>query len=95
MESSQEISQLFNLGEFRSTLIKGKDINALCVTIGENKISIFMEKDVDHENILNSLQENSNSKRTPSYEANSLTPIFGSYLSRGYFQQFLESLIQS
>jgi predicted regulator of Ras-like GTPase activity (Roadblock/LC7/MglB family) len=52
LDSSREISELFELGDVESTLIEGKEINALCLVIGENKISIFMEKNADHADIL-------------------------------------------
>jgi len=52
LESSQELSQLFNIGEFRSAIIEGKEIKALCMMVGESKINIFMEKSVDHTDLL-------------------------------------------
>jgi predicted regulator of Ras-like GTPase activity (Roadblock/LC7/MglB family) len=52
LDSSQEISELFNIGEIESVLIEGKDTKALCMAIGENKVSIFMEKNTDHADIL-------------------------------------------
>jgi predicted regulator of Ras-like GTPase activity (Roadblock/LC7/MglB family) len=53
LESSHEISELFDIGDVENILVEGKDIKALCMTMGENKISIFMEKTVDHADILN------------------------------------------
>ena len=52
LDSSREISNLFELGDVESTLIEGKEIKTLCLVIGENKISIFMEKNADHADIL-------------------------------------------
>jgi predicted regulator of Ras-like GTPase activity (Roadblock/LC7/MglB family) len=52
LDSSREISDLFELGDVESILIEGKENNALCMTIDGNKISIFMEKDADHADIL-------------------------------------------
>ena len=51
-ESSQEISDLFQLGPVQSILIEGKEIKTLCIIIDDNKISIFMEKEADHADIL-------------------------------------------
>ena len=48
LDSSQEISQLFNLGEVESILIEGKNVKMLCIIMGENKLSVFMEKNTDH-----------------------------------------------
>jgi predicted regulator of Ras-like GTPase activity (Roadblock/LC7/MglB family) len=52
LDSSREISDLFELGNIESILVEGKENNALCMTIDGNKISIFMEKDADHAYIL-------------------------------------------
>jgi len=52
LDSGQEISDLFELGYVESILIEGKKIKALCMAIGENKISIFMETNADHADIL-------------------------------------------
>ncbi len=52
LDSSREISDLFELGDVESILVEGKEIKALCMAIGENKISIFMEKNTDHAGIL-------------------------------------------
>ena len=47
-DSSQEITKQFNLGETESILVEGKNVKVLCMTIGENKISVFMEKSATH-----------------------------------------------
>ena len=52
LDSSREISDLFELGDVESILIEGKENKALCMTIDGNKISIFMEKDANHADIL-------------------------------------------
>jgi len=57
LESSQEISQMFNLGEFGSALIEGKDMKTLCFVLDKNMVNIFMEKNVDHADVLNSVRQ--------------------------------------
>ena len=52
LDSSREISDLFKLGDVSSILIEGKESKALCMAIGGNKISIFMESNADHSDIL-------------------------------------------
>lgn len=52
LDSSQEISELFELGDVESILIEGKEIKVLCMNINGNKISIFMETNADHTGIL-------------------------------------------
>ena len=51
LDSSQEISELFDIGDIENILIEGKEIKVLCMAIDENKISIFMEKNADHADI--------------------------------------------
>jgi predicted regulator of Ras-like GTPase activity (Roadblock/LC7/MglB family) len=51
LDSSQEIAELFDIGDIENILIEGKDIKVLCMSIDENKISIFMEKNADHADI--------------------------------------------
>jgi Na+-translocating ferredoxin:NAD+ oxidoreductase RnfC subunit len=50
-DACQKISDLFSLSVTKS-VVEGKDIKMLCMIIGENKLSIFMEKSVDHADIL-------------------------------------------
>jgi predicted regulator of Ras-like GTPase activity (Roadblock/LC7/MglB family) len=52
LDSSQEISELFELGDISSILIEGKESKVLCMNIERNKISIFMEKNADAASIL-------------------------------------------
>ena len=52
LDSSREISELFDLGDIENILIEGKGVKVLCMAIGKNKVSIFMEKDADHADIL-------------------------------------------
>jgi predicted regulator of Ras-like GTPase activity (Roadblock/LC7/MglB family) len=52
LDSSQEISDQFKLGDITNVLIEGKQNKALCMNIGGNKINIFMEKDADDADIL-------------------------------------------
>jgi len=52
LDATRKISDLYNLGDVESILAEGKETNALCMTIEGNKISIFMEKDADNNDIL-------------------------------------------
>ena len=47
-DSSIEIAKQFNLGEIECILVEGENVKVLCMTMGENKISIFMEKTATH-----------------------------------------------
>jgi len=52
LDSSREILELFKLDDIESVLIEGKETKALCMDIDGVKISIFMEKNADHADIL-------------------------------------------
>ncbi len=47
-KTAEEISKIFNLDRVESILLEGKDQKILSILIGENKISVFMEKDANH-----------------------------------------------
>jgi predicted regulator of Ras-like GTPase activity (Roadblock/LC7/MglB family) len=47
LDSSQKISDEFELGDVESVVIEGEDAKALCMKIGENRINVFMKKDAD------------------------------------------------
>ena len=53
LDSSQEILDLFEIGDVRSIFVEGKENNVICMDIDGNKIAIFMEKDADYANIFN------------------------------------------
>ncbi len=47
-ESCQNITNHLNLGETETAIIEGKNVKVLCLSVGENRISILMEKDANH-----------------------------------------------
>jgi predicted regulator of Ras-like GTPase activity (Roadblock/LC7/MglB family) len=47
-ESSREMAKQFNLTDIESVLVEGKSVKVLCMSISENKMSIFMEKTATH-----------------------------------------------
>ena len=58
-ESSETLSESFSLGDIQKVVMEGKNIKVLCVNLGQNKLSIFMEKNEDHANILETLLSHS------------------------------------
>ena len=54
-ESSESLSHLFGLGKIRNVVLESKDVKILCLTIGDNRLSVFMEKTVDHNSIYKKL----------------------------------------
>ncbi|NWF87639.1 hypothetical protein HXY32_07540 [Candidatus Bathyarchaeota archaeon] len=55
LDSSEKLSELFDLGTVKNIIVEGKDVQMLSLMIGENKISIFLEKGADYEKILKKL----------------------------------------
>jgi predicted regulator of Ras-like GTPase activity (Roadblock/LC7/MglB family) len=49
-DTCQEISDLFKL-EVTKTVIEGADLKVLSMIIGKNRLSVFLEKNVDHTGI--------------------------------------------
>ena len=47
-ESSNEMAKQFNLADIESVLVEGKFVKVLCMSIGDNKIGIFMERTATH-----------------------------------------------
>jgi len=48
MESSESLFSMFGLGKVCSIVLEGRSIKILSLTRGEQQLSIFMEKSVDH-----------------------------------------------
>jgi predicted regulator of Ras-like GTPase activity (Roadblock/LC7/MglB family) len=55
LDAGKELSMLFNLGEVKNILLEGKEAKVLSLTIGENRVSVFMEKNADCEKLLRKL----------------------------------------
>ena len=51
IDSSQELANLFSLGDVTNMLVEGKELKVLNLIVNENKINIFLKKDVDHRKI--------------------------------------------
>ncbi len=47
-DSSRGVAKQFNLTDVESILVEGKTQKLLCVSIGENKMGIFMDKTCAH-----------------------------------------------
>jgi predicted regulator of Ras-like GTPase activity (Roadblock/LC7/MglB family) len=55
-EASEQLSELFDLGKAKNIIVEGKDTRTLHLSVGENNISIFMEKSADAKKILEKMQ---------------------------------------
>ena len=51
LEVSDELSNSFGLGDVKHILVEGNTVKLLSFTEKEDKVSVFMEKEVDHKTI--------------------------------------------
>lgn len=56
LDSGEELSELFDLGDVKSIVVEGGDVKVFSLAIGGNKVSIFLEKGADCEKILRKLR---------------------------------------
>ncbi len=54
-EKGQDISDVFDLGKIGMIVLEGKDTKVLLKKIGDDRLSIFMEKTVDHKKLCQEL----------------------------------------
>ena len=54
-EAAEELSELFSLGDIEYTLIECSDIKVLFAAFGEFEFCIFMEKNIDHNEIFSKI----------------------------------------
>jgi predicted regulator of Ras-like GTPase activity (Roadblock/LC7/MglB family) len=56
-DASEELAKLFDLGQIQNIIVEGKTIKVLSLTIGDNKVSVFMEKNADCDKISRILKQ--------------------------------------
>jgi predicted regulator of Ras-like GTPase activity (Roadblock/LC7/MglB family) len=54
-DATEEVSDLFELGNIKSITVNGKNVKMLSLTVEQNRISIFMENNADTEKVLEKL----------------------------------------
>lgn len=54
-EAGRKISNTFEIGEANTIVLEGGDIKVLSKTIGDNRLSVFMENKVDHKKLCKDL----------------------------------------
>ena len=52
IESGESLSSIFGLGKISCIILEGKSLKVLSLTRGEQELSVFMEKNVDHNAVL-------------------------------------------
>ncbi|MGC8939404.1 MAG: hypothetical protein ACP5IM_02480 [Candidatus Bathyarchaeia archaeon] len=52
LDASEEVAELFTLGKVKNVVVEGGNVKALSLTAGDNRISVFMERNADANRIL-------------------------------------------
>ena len=55
MESSETLSETFRLGSIRDVVFEGKSVKMLLLKRGEQELTVFMDRSVDHDAVLREL----------------------------------------
>jgi len=55
LESAESLSHAFGMDRLSNVVVEGKDLKILLLTIGDHRISVFMERSVDHTAIYNEM----------------------------------------
>lgn len=55
LEAGEDISRAFEIGKVDAIILEGGDTKILSMKIGDNRLSIFMEKNVDHDKLRENL----------------------------------------
>ena len=55
LDACEELSGIFDLGTAKDIVVEGKGVKVLSLTVDENRVSIFLEKDADCGKILKKL----------------------------------------
>jgi predicted regulator of Ras-like GTPase activity (Roadblock/LC7/MglB family) len=72
LETGEVVSEIFQLGSMNSLVVEGNDIKILSLVIDDQRLSIFMNKKVDHNKISKELDSTKhNQKRNASLDQNS------------------------
>jgi len=55
LDAAADLSETFELGETQNILLEGKDAKILLLKVEDQRLSIFMDRNVDHEKIYRDL----------------------------------------
>lgn len=72
LETGKMASEIFQLGSINSVVIEGNDLKVLSLVIGDQRVSIFMDRKVDHNRICKELDSTKHSQKqnTSSIQSN-------------------------
>jgi len=55
-EATEELSEIFEIGDFQGMIVNGKNLRMLSLIVDENRISVFMQSNADAEKIMRRIQ---------------------------------------
>lgn len=56
LDASEVLSENFDLGNVKNIIVEGNDAKVLSLTVDENKISVFMDREADCEKVLKKIK---------------------------------------
>jgi predicted regulator of Ras-like GTPase activity (Roadblock/LC7/MglB family) len=56
-DASEDFSDIFDLGNVDTIIVEGKNAKMLSLTIDENRISVFMQRNASHEKVLKKIRK--------------------------------------
>lgn len=56
LDASEVLSEDFDLGTVKNIIVEGNDAKVLSLTVDENKISVFMDREADCEKVLKKIK---------------------------------------
>lgn len=56
LDSGEYMTNTFELGKINNIVVEGKNVRLLSLTIGNHRVSVFMDKKVDHNAIYKNLR---------------------------------------
>jgi len=63
LETGEVAAEIFDVGLIGSVVVEGNDMKVLSLVIGDQRLSIFMAKEVDHNRILKELDLTKNAQK--------------------------------
>lgn len=57
LDAGKVLSELFDLGDAGNIVVNGKTIKMVSLIVGENRVSVFMDRNADSEKVLRRLHE--------------------------------------
>ncbi|MBS7281300.1 MAG: hypothetical protein KIH09_15900 [Candidatus Freyarchaeota archaeon] len=55
LDAGEDVAEVFSLGKVKDVVVEGGNVKVLSLVVGDNRISVFMEKNADSDRVLKKL----------------------------------------